>query len=256
MALVMDRHGAELDDDPAYRQLLAEGRVQAPPPAEAMPGIRPYAKRALAVYGLAVAAIVIFGLFDNLRPEVAGEDGLEPLGMTAIIQLVMLTGAALMLVFAAVKPGQIVAAPIFTAGMVAMIAIFGIAWMADTFIANNEDAIVGALGELAQRLPWLMAVAIFLVAALTTSQAAATRTMVPIGLALGIGPQYMIAMWQSVVGVLFLPANGTQLAAAAQDRTGTTTIGTKVVDHSFQRPLLVCWVTTTIFGLVISWLLF
>ena len=113
-----------------------------------------------------------------------------------------------------------------------MIALFGIAWMADTFIANNEDAIVQALGSLAEKWPFMIAVAIFLVAGLTTSQSAATRTMVPLGLALGIGAGYMIAMWTAVVGVLFLPANGTQIAAAEADTTGTTNLGKRVIDHS------------------------
>ena len=114
-----------------------------------------------------------------------------------------------------------------------MIALFGIAWMADTFIANNEDAIVQALGSLAENWPFMIAVAIFLVAALTTSQSAATRTMVPLGLALGIGAGYMIAMWTAVVGVLFLPANGTQIAAAEADTTGTTN-----ARQARHRPLL------------------
>src|SRR5206468_729547 len=83
------------------------------------------------------------------------------------------------------------------------------------------DAIVGALGDLASKWPFTIAIAIFMVAALTTSQSAATRTMVPLGLALGIGAGYMIAMWTAVSGVLFLPANGTQIAAAEADTTGT-----------------------------------
>jgi anaerobic C4-dicarboxylate transporter len=86
--------------------------------------------------------------------------------------------------------------------------------MADTFIANNEDAIVSALGDLAGQWPFMIAVSIFLVAALTTSQSAATRTMVPLRLTLGIPAGYMIAMWTAVMGVLYLPANGTQIAAA------------------------------------------
>src|SRR5436309_2581921 len=93
--------------------------------------------------------------------------------------------------------------------------------MADTFIAHNEYAIVGALGDLASKWPFMIAVAIFLVAALTTSQSAATRTMVPLGLALGIPAGYMIAMWTAVMGVLFLPANGTQIAAAEAGTTCT-----------------------------------
>ena len=97
----------------------------------------------------------------------------------------------------------------------------------------------------------MIAVAIFLVAALTTSQSAATRTMVPLGLALGIGAGYMIAMWTAVVGVLFLPANGTQIAAAEADRTGTTTLGKRVIDHSFQLPLQVAWIVTALVGIAI-----
>ena len=151
--------------------------------------------------------------------------------------MVMLTAAALILVFAHVKAGDIPGMSIFRSGMVAMIALFGIAWMADTFIANNEDAIVELLGGLAENWPFMIAVSIFLVAALTTSQSAATRTMVPLGLALGIGAGYMIAMWTAVVGVLFLPANGTQIAAAEADTTGTTNLGKRVIDHSFQLPL-------------------
>ena len=145
---------------------------------------------------------------------------------------------------------------IFKSGMVAMIALFGIAWMADTFIANNEDAIVQALGSLAENWPFTIALAIFAVAALTTSQSAATRTMVPLGLALGIGAGYMIAMWTAVVGVLFLPANGTQIAAAEADTTGTTNLGKRVFDHSFQFPLQIAWITTALTGILIVYLFF
>ncbi len=161
-----------------------------------------------------------------------------------------------MLIFAHVKAADIPSTPIFKSGMVAMIALFGIAWMADTFIANNEDAIIQALGSMAENLPFMIAVAIFLVAALTTSQSAATRTMVPLGLALGIGAGYMIAMWTAVVGVLFLPANGTQIAAAEADTTGTTNLGKRVVDHSFQLPLQICWIVTAITGMLVVWLFF
>jgi anaerobic C4-dicarboxylate transporter len=206
----------------------------------------------VAIFLGAVLVICIFGLFEGIRPTVASEDGgVEPLSVTPIIQMVMLTAAALILLLAHVKASDVPKMSIFTSGMVAMIALFGIAWMADTFIANNEDAIVGALGDLASKWPFMIAVAIFLVAALTTSQSAATRTMVPLGLALGIGAGYMIAMWTAVGGVLFLPANGTQIAAAEADTTGTTTLGKRVIDHSFQLPLQVCWIVTALVGIAI-----
>ena len=256
MSLVMSRHGKELDDDPEFQRRLAAGEIEPPAPAAEIE-LQPYAKRSVAIFLAGVLAICIFGFFDGLRPTVAAEGGgTEPLSITPIIQMVMLTAAALILLFAHVRATEVPGTPIFKSGMVAMIALFGIAWMADTFIANNEDAIVQALGSLAEKWPFMIAIAIFLVAALTTSQSAATRTMVPLGLALGIGAGYMIAMWTAVVGVLFLPANGTQIAAAEADKTGTTTLGKRVVDHSFQLPLQVAWIVTALVGIAIVWLFF
>ncbi len=251
MSLVIGRHGRELDDDPEYRRRLEAGEVH-PPASSSTIELQRYAKRSVAIFLGAVLAIVIFGLFEGLRPTVAAEEGgVEPLSVTPIIQMVMLTAAALIVVLCKVGAGDIPDTPIFRSGMIAMIALFGIAWMADTFIASNEDAIVSALGDLASKWPFMIAVSIFLVAALTTSQSAATRTMVPLGLALGIGAGYMIAMWTAVVGVLFLPANGTQIAAAEADSTGTTTLGKRVIDHSFQLPLQIAWIVTALTGIAI-----
>ena len=205
MALVMNRHGKDLDDDVEYQRRLAAGEIEPPAPAGEIT-LLPYAKRSVAIFLTAVAAICIFGVFEGLRPTVAAEGGgVEPMSVTPIIQMIMLTAAALMLVFAHVNASDIPNTQIFKSGMVAMIALFGIAWMADTFIANNEDAIVAALGGLAENWPFTIAIAIFLVAALTTSQSAATRTMIPLGLALGIGAGYMIAVWTAVAGVHLLP---------------------------------------------------
>jgi anaerobic C4-dicarboxylate transporter DcuA/anaerobic C4-dicarboxylate transporter DcuB len=251
MSLVMSRHGTDLEQDAEYQRRLQAGTVT-PPKASTDIQLMPYAKRSVAIFLGAVLVICIFGLFEGIRPTVAAEEGggLEPLAVTPIIQMVMLTAGALILLLCKVKASDIPNMPIFKSGMVAMIALFGIAWMADTFIANN-DAIVSALGDLAGKWPFMIAVAIFGVAALTTSQSAATRTMVPLGLALGIGAGYMIAMWTAVSGVLFLPANGTQIAAAEADTTGTTTLGKRVIDHSFQLPLQIAWITTALVGMAI-----
>jgi anaerobic C4-dicarboxylate transporter DcuB len=231
MSVVMSRYGKELDDDPEYQRRLAAGEIKPPaPPADIV--LQPYAKRSVAIFLLGVLAICVFGFVESIRPTVAAEGGgVEPMSVTPLIQMIMLAAAALILLFAHVSATDIPNTQIFKSGMVAMIALFGIAWMADTFIANNEDAIVEALGGLAENWPFMIAIAIFLVAALTTSQSAATRTMVP-------------------------PANGTQIAAAEADETGTTTLGKRVVDHSFQVPLQVCWVVTALAGIVIVWLFF
>ncbi len=256
MAIVMNGYGKDLDDDQEYQRRLAANEIAPPAPAGQIT-LMPFAKRSVAIFLTAVAAICIFGVFEDLRPTIPAEGGgVEPLSVTPIIQMFMLTAAALILILGRVSAGDVASAPIFKSGMIAMIALFGIAWMADTFIANNEDAIVAALGSLAEKWPFMIAVAIFLVAALTTSQSAATRTMIPLGLALGIGAGYMIAFWTAVAGVLFFPANGTQIAAAEADQTGSTTLGKRVVDHSFQLPLQVAWVTTALVGCLIVYLFF
>ena len=256
MSLVMSRHGRDLDDDQEYQRRLASGEVQPPAPVADIV-LQPYAKRSVAIFLAGVFAICLFGFVEGIRPTVAAEGGgTEPMSVTPLIQMFMLAAAALILVFCHVKAADIPGTPIFRSGMISMIALFGIAWMADTFIANNEDAIVQALGSLAEQWPFMIAIAIFLVAGLTTSQSAATRTMVPLGLALGIGAGYMIAMWTAVVGVLLLPANGTQIAAAEADTTGTTSLGKRVIDHSFQLPLQVAWIVTALVGILIVWLFF
>ena len=256
MSIVMSRHGKDLDADKEYQRRVAAGEVQ-PPSVAAEITLLPHAKRSVAIFLTGVAAICIFGLFEGIRPTVAAEGGgVEPISVTPLIGMFMLAVAALILLLCQVKATDVPGTPIFKSGMVAMIALFGIAWMADTFIASNEDAIVQLLGDMAEQWPFMIAVAIFGVAALTTSQSAATRTMVPLGLALGIGAGYMIAMWTAVVGCLFLPANGTQIAAAEADTTGTTTLGKRVVDHSFQLPLQIAWIVTALVGIGIVWLFF
>ena len=96
---------------------------------------------------------------------------------------------------------------------------------------------------------FLFALAVFLVAALTTSQSTATRTIVPIGLAAGLAPGIVTGMWAGALGGVYtLPANGTQIAAANFDLSGTTKLGTKLIDHSFFIPMLVLSVTTIAVG--------
>ena len=153
MALFMNSYGKDLDDDVEYQRRLAAGEIEPPAPASEIV-LLPYAMRSVLIFLTGVAAICVFGVFEGLRPTVAAEGGgVEPMSVTLLIQMFMLTAAALILVLAHVQASDIASMPIFRSGMVAMIALFGIAWMADTFIANNEDAIVSCprqpRGELA-----------------------------------------------------------------------------------------------------------
>ena len=171
---------------------------------------------------------------------------------TTIIQIIMFVVALLIVIFTKIEPGSIPKQSVFGSGIIAVLALFGIAWLADTFVAFYNDQIVALLSDVATAAPLTFAFAIFILAALTTSQSATTRTLIPIGLSIFPPSRPVIAMWQALSGVLFLPANGTQLAAVAVDETGTTKIGKAVVNHSFMIPLLVSTVVAVGVGLVIA----
>ncbi|SDH70161.1 anaerobic C4-dicarboxylate transporter DcuA [Leifsonia sp. 98AMF] len=197
--------------------------------------------------------VVLLGLFPGLRPAFPDEEGeLVPIPMATVIEMVMFTAALVIILVRKVKPSLVVEQPLLRAGYVAAVALFGIAWMADTFISANEETIIKPLGELIQAQPLLLAVALFLVCGLTTSQSATTNTLIPIALAAGLAPGIITAMWPSLIGVWLFPANGSQIAAVETDRTGTTKLTQVPVWHSFTIPMLVSWVAVVLSGLLIQ----
>jgi len=188
-------------------------------------------------------------MFDEIRPRVDVDGVREPIDMTSLIQIIMLITALVIVLATKVEVKKIPTTTIFNAGTVAIVALFGVAWLANTFIEANQDVIVDELGQLAEKSMLFIAVAIFIVAALTTGQSSTTAAIIPIGITLGIEPQYLVAMWPAVIGIYFFPINGGQIATAEFDRTGTTTIGKRVLDHSFMIPTLVAAVTVVAAGM-------
>ena len=146
---------------------------------------------------------------------------------------------------------------VFKAGMVSAIALFGIAWMTATFINAHEAFIVDTVGGWVDDYRVVFALSVFIVAALTTSQSTATRTMVPIGLAAGLPPGLLTGMWAGGIGGVYtLPTGGPQIAGANFDLTGTTKLGTKLIDHSYFIPMLVLSATTVAVGSAIGAIFF
>jgi anaerobic C4-dicarboxylate transporter len=88
------------------------------------------------------------------------------------------------------------------------------------------------------------------------SQAAATQTLMPLGVTLGIGPASLAGMFPAVNGYFFIPTYGTLIAAVNFDRSGTTRIGKYVLNHSFMLPGLIATVVAVTTGLVIAKLFF
>ncbi len=251
-AFVMNLVGRNLADDPEYQRRLAEGVLKPPAARDAGKEISGKAKLSAALFMGGLAIIILVGLFDVLHPMVMSKDKAVMLDMSLFIQMMMLGVSALIICLCGVSAGGIPKSPLFGSGLVAVVALFGVAWMANTFISANESVIVNQLGELARQTPLFLCVALFAVAAITTSQSSTTFSIIPIGLALGIPPAILAAMWPSLVGVFLLPTNGAQIASVEIDQTGTTRIGAFVINHSFLIPVIVFTVVSVGVGLVIA----
>jgi anaerobic C4-dicarboxylate transporter DcuA len=172
--------------------------------------------------------------------------------MATVLEVFMLSIAAVMLFFTKVNVDDVVKTPTCRAGIVAVIGIFGLAWLGDSFISAHKDVIIGAVGDIAKANPWTFAPVLFFVSVLLYSQAATTRALMPLGIALGIAPPNLIAMFPSVNGYFFIPTYGSLIAAINFDLSGTTKIGKYVLNHSFMIPGVVATVTAVATGLMIS----
>ena len=138
----------------------------------------------------------------------------------------------------------------------ALVAIFGLAWLGDSFVAHNKEALLPAIARWTGTAPWTFAIGLFLASVLLYSQAATTRALMPLGLTLGISPGELIALFPAVNGYFLIPATGSLIAAISFDRSGTTRIGRYLVNHSFMIPGLVATVTAVLTGLLLTRILF
>lgn len=257
-ALVQTRVGKELADDPEYQARIAAGEVEKPRRNEAAGAVAPLpskAKISALIFLAGVALVVVLGLFPALRT--LSRDGKEEvIAMPVAIEIVMLAVAAVVLLITRVKPEVVTKTQTARAGITAVIGIFGLAWMGDTFIASNREVIIGGLGDMARAAPWTFAIGLFLASVLLYSQAATARALMPLGLSLGIPPQFLIAMFPAVNGYFLIPNYGTIIAAINFDRSGTTRIGRFVINHSFLLPGLVSTTVAIVTGLTLAKLLY
>ncbi len=168
----------------------------------------------------------------------------------------MLSAAAFILLLTKANVLKATQGSVFSAGMQAVVAIFGIAWMGDTFLQGNMTELKGSIEELVTRMPWLFGIALFIMSILLYSQAATVRAFMPLGIALGISPYLLIAMFPAVNGYFFIPNYPTVVAAINFDRTGTTRIGKYVLNHSFMMPGLIATITAVATGLLLVQLIF
>jgi anaerobic C4-dicarboxylate transporter DcuA len=231
--------GKELADDPEYRKRLTEGYLDVKKVEIKDIHNKRHAVLSVFIFILATAFIVFFGSFDSLRPVFVIDGETVRLGMSAIIEIVMLSAAALILLLTRTDGMKATQGSVFPAGMQAVIAIFGIAWMGDTFLQGNMLQLTQSIEGVVRQMPWLFGIALFAMSILLYSQAATVRALMPLGIALGISPMILVALFPAVNGYFFIPNYPTVVAAINFDRTGTTRIGKYVLNHSFMLPGLV-----------------
>ena len=195
-----------------------------------------------------IVVVAFLGAFQEVRPLVNG----KPLSMVLTIQMFMLLAGALMIVFTKTDPTSIGKTDVFRAGMVAVVAVFGIAWMADTVFEANLPQLKATLSDMVKTQPWTYAIALLLVSKLVNSQAAAISAMVPVGLAIGVPPGYIVAFAAASYGYYILPTYPSDLAAIQFDRSGTTHIGKYVINHSFILPGLIGVSTSCLVGYLLA----
>ncbi|MEC5158149.1 anaerobic C4-dicarboxylate transporter [Chryseobacterium sp. MP_3.2] len=248
--------GVDLEKDPIYLKRLQEGLITHNERTVAATEKGNYGPRiAVVLFLMGVFSVVLFGSIPSLRPSFLVDGAIVNVTMAQIIQIIMMSTAGLILIFAKADVTKAVSGSIFIAGMQAVIAIFGIAWMGDTFFNGNLAFFKDNIQTLVTAYPFLFALALFVMSILLFSQAATVRTLYPLGLALGIPPMALVAMFPAVNGYFFLPNYPTVVAAINFDRTGTTRIGKYVINHSFQIPGFVSTIVAIGIGyLIISFM--
>jgi anaerobic C4-dicarboxylate transporter DcuA len=246
-AFLSKKVGKELLEDPEYLRRLEAGMIDTKHVELNDVKNMFHARISVIIFIAATLLIVLFGSIPVMRPVFNG----TALDMPAIIEILMLCAAAVILLISRTDGIKATQGSVFPAGMQAVIAIFGIAWMGDTFINGNITELTGSIEGIVRQMPWLFGLALFVMSILLYSQAATVRAIVPLGIALGISPMMLIALFPAVNGYFFIPNYPTVVAAINFDRTGTTGIGKWILNHSFMMPGMVATIVSIVVGLLL-----
>lgn len=252
LSLYSLRRGAELSEDLEYQRRLRDPLWQdkikhttATSLDEKLPAS---AKHAVLLFILALASIVLVAMVPEIRT--IGDD--KPIKMSVIIQMMMLAFGGLILLVTRTNVQKVPEGVVFKSGMVAAIAIFGIAWMSDTYFQYAMPSFKSGITEMVQNYPWTFALALFIVSVVVNSQAATARMMLPVGLAMGLNPALLIGLMPATYGYFFIPNYPSDIATCNFDVTGTTKIGKWYFNHSFMAPGLIGVVSACTLGYTIA----
>ncbi|PSW04125.1 anaerobic C4-dicarboxylate transporter [Photobacterium rosenbergii] len=253
LSLYSLRRGADLSEDLEYQRRLRDPlwkdkilHTTATSLDEKLPTS---AKHAVLLFILALVSIVVVAMVPEIRTI---GDSAKPIPMSVIIQMMMLAFGGLILLVTRTNVQKVPEGVVFKSGMVAAIAIFGIAWMSDTYFQYAMPSFKTGITEMVQDYPWTFALALFIVSVVVNSQAATARMMLPVGMAMGLNPALLIGLMPATYGYFFIPNYPSDIATCNFDVTGTTKIGKWYFNHSFMVPGLIGVVSACAFGYTIA----
>ncbi|WP_217519479.1 anaerobic C4-dicarboxylate transporter [Vibrio metschnikovii] len=252
MSLYSMRRGKELEQDQDYQERLKDPifkekilSTTATSLDEVLPAA---AKNSVMLFILSIVIIVLIAMF----PEVRMISSNKAIDMATVIQMMMLCFGGIILLVAKVNPKTVPEGVVFKSGMVAAIAIFGIAWMSDTYFQYAMPQFRSGIIDMVNAYPWTFALALFIVSVVVNSQAVVAKMMLPVGVALGLEPALLIGLMPALYGYFFIPNYPSDIATVNFDMTGTTKIGKWYFNHSFMAPGLVGVISACCVGYVLG----
>ncbi len=247
------RRGKELEDDEEYQARLNDPiwrekilNTTSTSLDEALPT---KARNAVLIFLGAIVSIVVIAMFPEIRTIT---DGAAPIKMSVVIQMMMLAFGGVILLVTKTDPRDVPNGVVFKSGMVAAIAIFGIAWMSDTYFQYAMPQFKASIVDMVTLHPWTFALSLFIVSVVVNSQAATARMMLPVGLALGLEPALVIGLMPAVYGYFFIPNYPSDIATVNFDNSGTTKIGKYYFNHSFMAVGLIGVISACLVGYVLG----
>ncbi len=253
MSIYSNFRGRELEDDPEYQRRLQDPAYRDQILNTTKTTLNeelPFgAKLSVAIFLLSLALIVLIAIFPEVRT--IGE-GTRPISMGVIIQMMMLGFGAIILMATKTPVKTIPNGVVFKSGMVACIAIFGIAWMSNTYFAYAMPEFKAAITGMVNDAPWTFALALFSVSVVVNSQAATAKIMLPVAIAIGLPGPVLIGLMPATYAYFFIPNYPSDIATVNFDVTGTTKIGKWYFNHSFMVPGLIGVVVACCVGLSLA----
>ncbi len=258
LSLYSMRRGRELEDDREYQRRLQDPiwreRILSTTSTTLNEELPPAAKQSVYLFLLSLVVIVVIAMLPEIRTvgEVVNGKAPKPISMSLIIQMMMLCFGGIILLLTKTNPQIVPNGVVFKSGMVAAIAIFGIAWMSDTYFQYAMPQFKAGITEMVNTYPWTFALALFAVSVVINSQAATAVMMLPVGIGLGLPAPLLVGLMPATYAYFFIPNYPSDIATVNFDVTGTTKIGKYYFNHSFMMPGLIGVVVACLVGVAVA----